>query len=86
MWKQERARRNDREGWIDLNFAREKDGDRRSRGEAGEDSEHVGADRPARRRKRQESPEIGNALRSAYQQTINETVPDDLLNLLGKLT
>ena len=30
-------------------------------------------------------PELGNALRSVYQRTINEDIPPDLLDLLGKL-
>ena len=30
-------------------------------------------------------PEIGSALRSVYQKTVEETVPADLLDLLGKL-
>ena len=30
--------------------------------------------------------EMGNALRSVYQRTVDEEVPDDLLDLLGKLT
>lgn len=28
---------------------------------------------------------VGSALRSVYQQTVNEDVPDDLMQLLGKL-
>ena len=28
---------------------------------------------------------MGSALRSVYQKTVDETVPDDLLDLLGKL-
>ena len=28
---------------------------------------------------------VGNALRSVYDQTINEDIPDDILDLLGKL-
>jgi hypothetical protein len=28
---------------------------------------------------------MGSALRSVYQKTVDETVPDDLLALLGKL-
>lgn len=28
---------------------------------------------------------VGQALRSAYQRTVNEDVPNDLLDLLGKL-
>ncbi|MFW2830620.1 NepR family anti-sigma factor [Sphingomonas sp. ID0503] len=30
--------------------------------------------------------EVGQALRSAYDQTVNEDVPSDLLDLLGKLS
>ena len=29
--------------------------------------------------------DMGAALRSVYQKTVEETVPDDLLDLLGKL-
>ena len=29
---------------------------------------------------------LGKALRSAYQETVNEAVPSDLLDLLGKLS
>jgi hypothetical protein len=29
--------------------------------------------------------DMGAALRSVYQRTVDETVPDDLLSLLGKL-
>jgi hypothetical protein len=39
-----------------------------------------------RRKKRTDSPEVGSALRSAYQQTVNERIPEDLLDLLGKLS
>jgi hypothetical protein len=28
---------------------------------------------------------VGSALRSVYQRTVEEQVPDDLLDLLGKL-
>ncbi|MDP8913063.1 MAG: hypothetical protein M3N39_05760 [Pseudomonadota bacterium] len=31
------------------------------------------------------STELGSALRSVYQRTINEDIPPDLLDLLGKL-
>ncbi len=29
--------------------------------------------------------DMGSALRSVYQKTVDETVPDDILSLLGKL-
>jgi len=31
------------------------------------------------------SSDLGRALRSVYDDTLRETVPDDFLNLLGKL-
>lgn len=31
------------------------------------------------------STDVGDALRRAYDETLNETVPDDLLDLLKKL-
>ena len=36
--------------------------------------------------RRQRSGDLGRALRSVYDDTLRETVPDDFLNLLGKLT
>ena len=36
--------------------------------------------------RRQRSSDLGRALRSAYDDTLREAVPDDFLNLLGKLT
>lgn len=45
-------------------------------------------DRKPLPRKRAPTPEdadIGRALRSVYQQTVEEQVPDEFLDLLGKL-
>lgn len=67
-----------------MTFAREKDGERRPRADFGIDNE-MNAAQIIRGKKRAESPEVGSALRSAYQQTVNERIPDDLLDLLGKL-
>ena len=36
--------------------------------------------------KRTGEADVGNARRSAYQETIEEQIPDDLLDLLGKLS
>lgn len=42
---------------------------------------------PARTRNRgQRSGDVGRALRSVYDETLRENVPDDFLNLLGKLS
>lgn len=37
------------------------------------------------RKKSGARPEVGNALRSVYQRTVDESVPDDLLDLLKRL-
>ena len=39
---------------------------------------------PAAKRKR--GSDVGRALRSVYDETLREDVPDDFLNLLGKLS
>jgi hypothetical protein len=36
--------------------------------------------------RKQRSSDLGRALRSVYDDTLRETVPDDFLNLLGKLS
>jgi hypothetical protein len=38
------------------------------------------------RRKGAGPDEVGKALRSAYDETLREDVPDDFLDLLGKLS
>jgi hypothetical protein len=43
------------------------------------------ADAKKPKKKRGSSPEVGHALRAAYQRTIDEDIPPDLLDLLGKL-
>jgi len=40
---------------------------------------------PSRRKGKGDERDVGAALRSAYQKTVDEAVPDDLLDLLGKL-
>ena len=37
------------------------------------------------KKKRGPNPEFGNALRAAYQQAIDEDIPPEMLDLLGKL-
>jgi hypothetical protein len=67
-----------------LTFAREKDGERRPRLDSQGETDSLSS-RGSRKRKRNETPEIGNALRTVYQRTVDETIPPDLLDLLGKL-
>lgn len=40
---------------------------------------------PRSKKKRSPIPEVGQALRSAYQQAIDEDIPPEMLDLLGKL-
>jgi hypothetical protein len=68
-----------------LTFAREKDGDRRPRLDVAGEAE-TPPTRSARSRKKSDSPEVGSALRSVYQRTVDEQIPPDLLDLLGKLS
>jgi hypothetical protein len=40
---------------------------------------------PRARKKRGTTPEVGQALRAAYQQAVSEDIPPEMLDLLGKL-
>lgn len=40
----------------------------------------------AKKGRRQKAGDIGRALRTIYDDTLRENVPDDFLNLLGKLS
>ena len=66
-----------------MSFADERDGGRRRKS-----SDEAGGDEPAaepKKRKRPPAPEFGHALRSAYQRTLDESIPPEMLDLLGKL-
>ena len=66
-----------------MTFADHKDGDRRRK--AATSSESQDTDDPKPRKKRANTPEVGNALRAADQQAINEDIPPEMIDLLGKL-
>ena len=61
--------------------------DRKGKGTAKKDSTakspHIAAE--TRGRKRSPSGEIGSALRSVYDGALNEDIPPEMLDLLGKL-
>jgi hypothetical protein len=64
-----------------LSFTDEREGRRRRKSDPDNN-------RPAasRSRKRRAAPgEVGNALRSAYQRMVDEDIPPEMLDLLGKL-
>lgn len=65
-----------------MSFADEKDGERRRKSPEETDSETEPA---LKSRKRPPAPEVGHALRSAYQRTLDEDIPPEMLDLLGKL-
>jgi hypothetical protein len=44
-----------------------------------------GNDLPTTRKKRGPNAEVGHALRAAYRQAVDEDIPPELLDLLGKL-
>jgi hypothetical protein len=66
-----------------VNLTFENDKDRRRKGEHAHQVENDEA--PRTRKKRGTTPEVGQALRAAYQQAINEDIPPEMLDLLGKL-
>ena len=66
-----------------MNFADEQDAERRRKSAPSNGTGHPADPRP--RKKRGNTPEVGHALRAAYQQTINEDIPPEFLDLLGKL-
>jgi hypothetical protein len=51
-------------------------------GDIGRSKKSQASDRGARK---QRSSDLGRALRSVYDDTLRESVPDDFLSLLGKL-
>ncbi len=63
-------------------FHDEKDGERRRKTESDGDGDQI---RTIARKKRAPAPEVGNALRTVYQRTIDEDIPPEFLDLLGKL-
>jgi hypothetical protein len=68
---------------IDLNFENEKDVQRRRKSDQASDPSS--AKNLKARKKGASDAEVGDALRSVYQRTVNEDIPPDLLDLLGKL-
>lgn len=65
-----------------LNFKNELDRDRQKKNEAPPSA----SDELPRPRKRRGQPgEVGDALRTVYQRTIDEAIPPEMLDLLGKL-
>lgn len=66
-----------------MSFADEKDSGHRRKSAPSPQDDSPAAEKP--KKKRGSTPEVGQALRAAYQRTIDEEIPSDLLDLLGKL-
>ena len=77
----ESGRGADREGKKNLTF--ESDKDRRRKTDQSPQAQQD--ETPRSRKRRAPTPEVGQALRAAYQQAVNEAVPPEMLDLLGKL-
>ena len=60
----------------------DKDTQRRRKPRTGEEAEDTPTALPGRR---PPAGEVGNALRSAYQRMVDEDIPPEMLDLLGKL-
>jgi hypothetical protein len=66
-----------------LSFDNGGDGDRRRKSRDAPDSET--SRKPRAKTRKGDSPELGQALRSVYDRTLNEQIPPEMLDLLGKL-
>jgi len=79
-----------REGYSDLTFELEKDADRRRKstypGNSGTPAGSGGSSRADMEKNQQaDRPELGLALKTVYQRTVEEDIPPEMLDLLGKL-
>jgi hypothetical protein len=69
-----------------LSFETEKDAEtRRKSAQTSNSSDAPARQQPKKAKKGSGGADLGQALRSAYQRTIDEQIPPDLLDLLGKL-
>lgn len=78
-----RSAKRDSGGVEPLNFSNEQDRERRRKSED-DPADTAEPSRPTRRR-RSETGEVGDALRTVYQRAIDEDIPPEMLDLLGKL-
>jgi hypothetical protein len=63
----------------------EKDKDAAGSPETGASSQAKTSHKPQLKKKGASDADVGGALRSIYQRTVDERIPPDLLELLGKL-
>ena len=67
-----------------MSFHNDKDSQRKGK-PSSEDQDQEAAEAGGRRKKRGPGDGVGDALRSAYQRTLQEDIPPEMLDLLGKL-
>ena len=68
-----------------MSFVDDKDGERRGRSSHPTETGTTEISKPRKKRDKAPNVEVGHALRSAYQRTIDEDIPMEMLDLLGKL-
>lgn len=66
-----------------LAFQDERDRERRRKTDSGSDL--ISTETPRSRKRRTAPTEVGDALRTVYQRAIDEDIPPEMLDLLGKL-
>lgn len=71
-----------REGCSTLSFENDKNIERRRKSEQASDLRTA---KSKNSKSKSGGNEVGGALRSIYQRTVNEDIPPDLLDLLGRL-
>ena len=82
--QKKRARRVAARG-VHLSFEKEKDADRRPKSDQAAEAQTSSKPMPKKKKNGPGGNDVGSALRSVYQRTIDEQIPPDLLDLLGKL-
>ena len=68
-----------------MSFETEKDAETRRKSHEVSSDDTPQRPQPKKSKRRAGGADLGQALRSAYQRTIDEQIPPDLLDLLGKL-
>jgi hypothetical protein len=66
-----------------LSFHDDRDSDRRRKSEGADDIETPQSS--TSRKRKLPVPEVGQALRTVYQRAVDEDIPPEMLDLLGKL-
>ncbi len=68
-----------------LGFENDEDAGTRRASDQSSGAQSSARSQPKKKKKGSADADLGLALRSAYQRTIDEQIPPDLLDLLGKL-